>query len=139
MYVDACAIVAILGEEPTAAAYEAEIASARSLWTSPLATWEAILVLARPPLLNCCYHESHSVVMRWLETQNIVLRESDSPHDLLLNAVAVADAHGVSRRALSSFDCFHYAYAKAAGVPLLTLDQALRATDVETLPGAGVA
>ena len=49
-------------------------------------------------------------------------------------AVAVAEAHGVGKRELSNFDCFHYAYAKAAGEPLLTLDRRLRATDVETRP-----
>jgi len=50
------------------------------------------------------------------------------------HAVAVAEQHGLGRRALSNFDCFHYAYAKATGDPLLTLDERLRATDVETKP-----
>ena len=36
--------------------------------------------------------------------------------------------------ALSNFDCFHYAYAKAADEPMLTLDKLLRATDLKTLP-----
>jgi ribonuclease VapC len=46
----------------------------------------------------------------------------------------VAEKHGIGRRALSNFDCFNYAYAKACGVPLLTLDRLLRQSDVATEP-----
>ena len=55
-------------------------------------------------------------------------------HVLLAHAVAVAERHGIGKRALSNFDCFHYAYAKAAGAPLLTLDKRLRQTDAPTEP-----
>ncbi len=57
-----------------------------------------------------------------------------SPHEVLSYAVAVAEKHGLGKRHLSNFDCFHYAHAMAANVPLLTLDQLLCVTDVETLP-----
>jgi ribonuclease VapC len=46
----------------------------------------------------------------------------------------VAEKRGVGKRALSNFDCFHYAYARATNEPLLTLDARLRATDVATRP-----
>ena len=46
----------------------------------------------------------------------------------------MAEKHGVGKRALSNFDCFHYAYAKTTNEPLLTLDERLRATDVVTRP-----
>jgi ribonuclease VapC len=46
----------------------------------------------------------------------------------------VAEQSGLGKRHLSNLDCFHYAHAKAAGVPLLTLDRLLRDTDAETLP-----
>ena len=62
------------------------------------------------------------------------LREPASPREVLSYAVAVAEKHGLGKRHLSNFDCFHYAHAKAAGVPLLTLDRLLRETDIETLP-----
>jgi ribonuclease VapC len=134
MFVDACAIVSILGEEPTAEVYEAEIDNAPAPWTSALAAWEAIIVLSRPRLLDCRFAEAESVVIEWLEGRNIALRAAASPRDILRHAVAVAEQHGLGRRALSNLDCFHYAYAKAAGDPLLTLDARMRATDVATKP-----
>jgi len=74
------------------------------------------------------------VVTTWLEARQIELREPTSPREVLSYAAAVADKHGLGRRHLSNFACFHYAHAKADGSPLLTLDRLLRATDVETLP-----
>ncbi|HKN30119.1 MAG TPA: PIN domain-containing protein [Roseiarcus sp.] len=94
----------------------------------------AIIVLSRPDQLNCRFPEAEGAVVEWLEARDIALREPPSPRGILAHAIVVADEHGVGKRALSNFDCFHYAYAKAAGEPLLTLDRRLRATDVETRP-----
>jgi ribonuclease VapC len=74
------------------------------------------------------------LVVEWLEARDIALRETRSPREALAHAVAVAQKHGVGKRALSNFDCFHYAYAKATNEPLLTLDARLRATDVAMRP-----
>ncbi len=68
----------------------------------------------------------------WLGARDIALREPGRPPDVLAFAVAVAEKHGLGKRALSNFDCFHYAYAKATGAEMLTLDRLLRATDVKT-------
>lgn len=134
MFVDACAIVSIFAGEDSARAYEDELDKARAAHTSALAAWEAIIVLSRPDQLACSYLDAHAVVTEWLDLRDIVLREADSPADVLLHAVAVAQAHGIGKRALSNLDCFHYAYAKTAGEPLLTLDSLLRETDLDTLP-----
>lgn len=134
MFVDACAIVSIFAGEESAAAYEEELLRADAPFTSALAAWEAIIVLSRPDQLDCRYLDAHAVVTEWLELRDIALRESGSPAEILLHAVAVAERHGIGKRALSNFDCFHYACAKSAGVPLLTLNSLLRATDVESLP-----
>jgi ribonuclease VapC len=134
MFVDACAIVSILGEEPTAKAYAAAIDKAKAPWTSALAAWEAIIVLSRPSLLDCRFQDAERLVVEWLATREIILREPGSPRDVLAHAVSVAQAHGLGKRALSNFDCFHYAYAKVAGGPMLTLDERLRATDLHTQP-----
>jgi ribonuclease VapC len=48
MFVDACAIVSIIAGEDTAAAYETALSRADAAFTSPLAAWEAIIVLSRP-------------------------------------------------------------------------------------------
>jgi ribonuclease VapC len=134
MFVDACAIVSMMAGEESASAYEAALLDATSPSTSALAAWEAIIVLSRPDQLNCRYSEVEGAVLEWLDARNIRLQEPDAPKRVLSFAVAVAEKHGLGRRHLSNFDCFHYAYAKAMGMPLLTLDQLLRETDVDTLP-----
>lgn len=134
MFVDACAIVSMMAGEESAEAYDAALLDATAPMTSALAAWEAIIVLSRPDQLNCRYSEAEGAVVEWLDARNIRLQEPDAPRKVLSLAVAVAERHGLGRRHLSNFDCFHYAYAKAANMPLLTLDQLLRETDAETLP-----
>ena len=134
MFVDACAIVSIITGEETATAYDAALAGVETPFTSPLAAFEAIIVLARPDHLKCSYTDAETVVVDWLAERHIDLREPTSPGEVLSHAIAVAEKHGLGKRYLSNFDCFHYAHAKAAGAALLTLDQVLIETDVETLP-----
>ena len=134
MFVDACALVAILSKEPEALSYEAEIARSQSPWTTPLAAFEAILVLARPSKLDAGYLTVHELLMRYLAKVGVALREPGDAQEMLSYAVMVADRHGTGKKKLSTFDCFHYAAAKTAGSPLLTLDNLLRDTNVPTLP-----
>lgn len=134
MFIDACAIVSMMAGEETGDAYEAALLDASAPFTSALAAWEAIIVLSRPDQLDCPYTAAEAVVVEWLEARQIALREPASPRSVLSHAVAVAEQHCLGKRHLSNFDCFHYAYAKTMGSPLLTLDQLLRETDVETLP-----
>jgi ribonuclease VapC len=134
MFVGACAIVSIMAGEDAAPAYEAVLNEAESAFTSPMAAWEAIIVLSRPDQLDCRYTEAAAAVVEWLDARGIALREAPSPREVLAHAVEVAEKHGIGRRALSNFDCFHYAHAKTSGVPLLTLDRLLRQTDVLTKP-----
>nr|WP_278116342.1 type II toxin-antitoxin system VapC family toxin [Mesorhizobium sp. WSM4875]WIE94753.1 type II toxin-antitoxin system VapC family toxin [Mesorhizobium sp. WSM4875] len=134
MFVDACAIISVFAQEKTAFAHEQALEAAAAPWTSALAAWEAIIILSRPDQLNCRYEDAQEAVIEWLDARNIELREIASPRDVLTNAVAVAQKHGIGKRSLSNFDCFHYAYAKVADVPLLSLDQKLRETDIMTLP-----
>ncbi|MDQ0136308.1 ribonuclease VapC [Neorhizobium galegae] len=134
MYVDACAIVAMMAGEENAEAYETALLQANSPFTLPLAAWEAIMVLSRPDQLDCRYQQAEGAVVEWLDARGIEIHEAGSPRQLLNYAVAVAEKYGIGRRYLSNFDCFHYAYAKVAEQPLLTLDQLLRQTDAETRP-----
>lgn len=134
MFVDACAIVSIMAGEETAAEYEASLIEATQPVTSTLAAWEAIIVLSRPDQLNCRYSEAEGAVVDWLDARNIKLRDPAVPRRVLSYAVAVAEEHGIGKRHLSNFDCFHYAYAKAMRQPLLTLDQLLRQTDIDIKP-----
>lgn len=134
MFVDACAIVSIIAGEESAVAYEGALAATTEAFTSPMAAWEAIIVLSRPDQLNCFYHQTEQVVVEWLAARNIAMRDPVTPARILAYAVAVAEKHGIGKRALSNFDCFHYAYAKAAGCSLLTFDKLLRETDVNHAP-----
>lgn len=134
MFVDACAIVAMMTGEESAKRYAAALSKATSPFTSTLAAWEAIIVLSRPDQLDCAFSAAEAAVVDWLDARGIPLHEPMSPRDVLSHAVAVAERHGIGKRRLSNFDCFHYAYAKTMKVPLLTLDQLLRDTDVPTLP-----
>jgi ribonuclease VapC len=134
MYIDACAIVSLIACEGDASVYAEALRGAAEPWTSPLAAWEATIVLSRPDQLNCAFRKAERVVVEWLEERNIALRESAPPREVLALAVAVAEKHGLGKRALSNLDCFHYAYARAASAPILTMDRLLRATDAETLP-----
>ncbi len=134
MFVDACAIVAMFMEEDSKPAYEASLLAAVEPFTSPLAAWEAIMVLAHPTRLDISLSQAHRDVVEWLGRSGVALRDTGQPQTVLAHAVSVAETHGIGKRALSNFDCFHYAHAKAAGAPLLTLDRLLRETDIETLP-----
>ena len=134
MFVDACAIVAMMAGEDTAPAYAAALKAAPSPFPSPMAAWEAIIFLSRPDQLDCRYSEAESAVVEWLDARNIELKEAASPREVLSFAVDVAEKHGIGRRALSNFDCFHYAHAKISGATLLTLDRLLQQTDATTEP-----
>jgi ribonuclease VapC len=134
MFVDACAIVAMMAGQESAGSYENALVNARSPFTSTLAAWEAIIVLSRPDQLNCAYSAAEGAVVEWLEARGIRLREPGSPRRVLSFAVAVAEKHGTGRRYLSNFDCFHYAYAKAMRTSILTMDSHLRETDIDCQP-----
>ncbi|TDK39450.1 PIN domain-containing protein [Rhizobium deserti] len=134
MFVDACAIISLMANEQTAESYEQALSIADTPFTSPLAAWEAIIVLSRPDQLNCRYSEAQGAVVEWLDARSIGICELGSPRDILSHAVAVAEKYGIGRRYLSNFDCFHYATARVAGQPLLTLDELLRQTDADTRP-----
>lgn len=134
MFVDACAIVSMIAGKSTADAYAAALAQSNAPWTSALSAWEAIVVLARPDQLNRGFRAVEDFVVEWLSERDIELRNSPPARDILGLAIDVAERHGIGKRGLSNFDCFHYAYAKSSGDPLLTLDARLRETDVVTKP-----
>lgn len=134
MIVDACALVSMLTAEPTAPAYDEALAAAGDPWTSPLAAFEAVLVLARPEKLDRGYRDVEDILLAFLAARGIALRAGGDPASILSHAVAAADRYGVGKRKLSTMDCLHYAYARAAGEPLLTFDLLLRETDAATLP-----
>lgn len=134
MFVDACAIVSLIAGEDDSADYEQVLQAAGAPFTSALAAWEAIIVLSRPDQLNCRFSQSEQVVVEWLSATGISMREAGDPRQILHEAVRVAEQQGIGKRHLSNFDCFHYAFAKQVGAPMLTTDRLLRASDLVTFP-----
>jgi ribonuclease VapC len=134
MFLDARAIVSLMSAEPTAPAYELALTETDHACTSILAAWEAIIILSRDDKFGVPFQEVETAVLEWLDSRAIALTESTSPRRTLSFAIEVAQKYGVGKRALSSLDCFHYAYAKTLDQPLLTLDRKLRGTDIATLP-----
>jgi ribonuclease VapC len=135
MFVDACAIVSILSEEPDAAAYAAALQATADLCTSPMAAWEAVMILARPEKLDLTLALAETVVCEWLDSRQIIIMQPKmAPRDILALAVACAGQGKTGPHKLSGFDCFHYAHAKAEGGMMLTMDMGLRATDLTTRP-----
>jgi ribonuclease VapC len=135
MFVDACAIVAILSAEPGREDYDRALAQAENPFTSPLAAWEAAIVLARPEKFDAPFDVMARAVEDWLAERGIALKFPEaSAADTLRAALEAAAKWKVGRRYLSSLDCFHYAHAKLANAPMLTRDVVLRQTDLKTLP-----
>jgi ribonuclease VapC len=135
MFIDACAIVSILSDEPDAEAYAAALRLDDQPFTSALAAWEAIMILARPEKFGVPHAASLAIVSEFLAARGIALKHGDaSPETLLELAVQAAAGNGAGAGKLSGFDCFHYAWAKAGDGQMLTLDARLRATDLRTQP-----
>lgn len=135
MFVDACDIVSILSGEADATSYATSLEHAKAPVTSALAAWEAIGVLSRPTKLGRPITEVESFVCEWLENNGISLeRPQASERAVLRYAVDALATFGGGANGLNALDCFHYAHAKAAGVPILTNDRLLRATDIAAAP-----
>lgn len=134
-FVDACAIVSILSGEEDADLYGAALEGNREAFTSPMAAWEAIIILARPEKFDLPFATSHALVVEWLIERGIALRNPSAPAtDILALAVSAAEKHGIGRRHLSNLDCFHFAQAASEGAALLTRDVLLRETGLKTHP-----
>lgn len=135
MFVDACAIVSMISREPDADRYNNAIRREKEPFTSALAVFEAVLVLARPAKLAIPLSVAEALVCIWIVERGIELREcAVPPRDTIAHAVRAARDFGLSRRKLSAFDCFHYAFAKASDSVMLSNDAALRSTDLVCAP-----
>jgi ribonuclease VapC len=133
--IDACAMVSILSQEEDAESYEQVIRNYAKPVTTILAAWEAILILSRPEKWNCSPLLMQKILLEWLQEKNITLLDLEAPPETILtHAVHAAQLYGVGKKKLSNLDCFHYACARAAKIPLLTYDQLLRSTDLDVLP-----
>jgi ribonuclease VapC len=130
MFVDASALTAILTDESDARQLLARLQKAVNRITSPLAIWETAIATAR--ILDLPVAEAFQVVTEFLdlaeiETQSVVTEAAAI-------AVAAFDRFGKGRHpaALNFGDCFSYAGARLARMPLLYKGDDFPLTDIET-------
>lgn len=118
MFVDACAIIALLADEAEAERVSDAIAGAAKRMTSPVAVLEAALGLARPDKFDLPVREVEPLILEFLEERGIEICDLPPAADFTpshcLRRIDIAGRHG-----LNIGDCLHYACAKFYGVPIL--------------------
>lgn len=134
MFVDACAIIALLSDEPEAARVSRAIAAAKNPFTSPVAVIETVLGLARPDKFNLAVPAIESLVIEFLEARRIEVIDLPPAGETTRLALVAAHRYRSGRHGLNLGDCLHYACAKFHGVPILATADEFRSTDLETIP-----
>lgn len=130
MFVDASALTGILANEADARDLLGRLERASVRLTSPLAVWETTLALAR--MLGIEIQAASQAVEAFLPVVQIEVM-SIAPETRSI-AIDAYERFGKSRHpaALNFGDCFAYACAWQAGVPLLYKGDDFSRTDIET-------
>ena len=134
MFVDACAIIAVLSDEPEADRVSDALVWAEHRMTSPVAVLEAALGLARPDKFGLSVEAVEPIVLEFLDELGIEIRDLPPAMDATHLATSAAHRYRAGRHGLNLGDCLHYACAKFYGVPILATDNEFRQTDLETVP-----
>jgi ribonuclease VapC len=134
MFVDACAIIAVLSDEPEAGRVSDALAAARARMTSPVAVLEAVLALARTDKFNLPVAAVEPLVLDFLDARDIEIRDLPPARDATTLALTAAHRYRAGRHGLNLGDCLHYACAKYYRVPILATDDEFKQTDLETVP-----
>jgi len=118
MFLDASALVAILGREPEAEAFVARIKAAPVSATSPLAIYETVMAVMR--MVSVSRHVAERQVRRLLEAMGTeVIPITDEVGCAALDAFARYGKGRGHPAQLNMGDCFAYGAAVTLGVPLL--------------------
>jgi len=134
MFVDACAIIAVLSDEPEAERVSRALAGAKKRITSPVAVLEAVLGLARPDKFNLSVEAVEPLVLEFLDERGIDIRDLPPAKRATTLSLSAAHRYRSGRRGLNLGDCLHYAYAKYYRVPILATADEFRETDLEIVP-----
>ncbi len=134
MFIDACALIAVLSDEKEAKRASDAIARAKTRFTSPVAILETALGLARSDKFNISVEAVEPIVMEFLEARGIEIRDLPPAKQATSIALSAAHRYRQGRHGLNLGDCLHYACAKYYRVPILATDDEFRETDVETVP-----
>ncbi|MCP4560159.1 MAG: type II toxin-antitoxin system VapC family toxin [Bosea sp.] len=134
MFVDACAIIAVLSDEPEAERVSRALVGAKKRITSPVAVLEAVLGLARPDKFNLSVEAVEPLVLEFLDERGIDIRDLPPAKRATTLSLSAAHRYRSGRRGLNLGDCLHYACAKYYRVPILATAGEFRETDLETVP-----
>ena len=134
MFVDACAIIAVLSDEPEADRVFEALVSAPQRLTSPVAVLEAALALARSDKFGLPVAAVEPLILEFLDERGIDIRDLPPAMETTRLALSAADRYRAGRHGLNLGDCLHYACAKFYGVPILATADEFRQTDLETVP-----
>lgn len=134
MFVDACAIIALLSDEPEAERVSKALADAKKRITSPVAVLETVIGLARPDKFNLSVEAVEPLVLEFLEARGIEIRDLPPAKRTTTLSLAAAHRYRSGRHGLNLGDCLHYACAKYYRVPILATADEFRQTDLETVP-----
>ena len=134
MFVDACAIIALLSDEPEAERVSVAIASAKDPFSSPVAVLEAVLGLARADKFDLAVAAVEPIVIEFLDERAIEIRDLPPAVETTRLAISAANRYRSGRRGLNLGDCLHYACAKYFDVPILATADEFRQTDIQTVP-----
>ena len=133
MYVDACAIVALLADEPEAGRVSLALTAAKSPFTSPIAVLETALALARPDKFGLPVADLAPIIAEFLDERGIEVFDLPPAADTMKFALEAAHRFRGGRRGLNLGDCLHYACARYYGVPILATADEFRKTDIEVI------
>lgn len=133
MFVDACAIIAVLSDEPEAERISSVLAEARAPFTSAVAVLEVALALARPDKFNVPVSTVEALVFDFLSERGIEIKDMPPAYEATKLALSAADRYRSGRYGLNLGDCLHYACAKHYRVPILATANEFKQTDLDTV------
>jgi ribonuclease VapC len=133
MFVDACAIVAALSDEPEAQRVLNALERARDSFTSPVAVLEAVLALSRADKFDLPTGRIEPLVLEFLDIQRVTIRDMPPAPELTKLSLSAVNRYRSGRHGLNLGDCLHYACAMHYRVPILATADEFRQTDLETV------
>lgn len=134
MFVDACAIIALLSDEPEAQRVSEALLATGERITSPVAVLEAALGLARPDKFNLSIDAVEPIIVEFLDERGIEIRDLPPAAEAARLALSAAHHYRSGRRGLNLGDCLHYACARYYDVPILATGDEFRQTDLTVVP-----
>lgn len=129
MFADASALTGILLKEPDQADLAARMNRHEIRITSPMAVWETVLAVSRG--LDVSLEDARAIVEGFLSMTRFEVRAIPPEAGALALAAHVRFGKGRHPAALNFGDCFAYACARHARMPLLYKGEDFAQTDIE--------